>query len=150
MSYLAAKFRGHKSADVTLTWSRTLFALVFIACATTCCGSATETVWSANVPSPDGEWSARGATENTSGPGNNYTSISVHLKTRDDAGPGQLVLLYAQNAIPWRENTPPLAMKWLSPTHLQITFDQVPTFDAQVNSYAGIEISVAKGHVSAQ
>jgi len=150
MSYQASKFRCHKSASVPLVWLHTLLALAFIACATTGCGSATETGWSANEPSPDGMWTARATMENISGPGNNYTAISVYLKRQVDAEPGQRVLLYSQNAIPWRENIPPLAMKWLSPTHLQVTFDQVPTFDAQVNSYAGIETSVGKDQVSAQ
>jgi len=129
-------------------WARALLTIVIVGSAATGCGSATDTLWSATVPSPDRIWTAQAIMENTSGPGNNFTAISVYLKRKNEAGRGKQVLLYSQSSIPWRENTPPLLMTWLAPRHLQVTFNQLPNFDAKITNYAGIDISVGKGSIS--
>jgi hypothetical protein len=130
------------------SWARVLFAIGVVATATTGCGSATETIWNMEVRSPDGLWTANALTERTSGPGNAYTATSVYLKGQSVAGVGQPVLTYPQNVLPWINGSVPLVMTWLTPSHLHVTFNQVPTFDTQAIRYAGIDISVGKNAVT--
>jgi hypothetical protein len=58
------------------------------------CGSAVETVWSVEVPSPDHQWIASGRTDQISGPGNADLSTGVYLKRINRSDPAATVLLF--------------------------------------------------------
>jgi hypothetical protein len=105
------------------------------------CGSAVRTVWSVEVPSPDHQWIAGARTDQTSGPGNADLSTGVYLKRAHSSDPWGTILLF-QNEPVLSKQAISLTVVWLTPSHLQVTFNRVPEFYAQTIKYAGIEISV--------
>jgi hypothetical protein len=105
------------------------------------CGAAVDTVWSVEVPSPDHQWTASARTDRTSGPGNADLSTGVYLKRSGSSNPRATILLF-QNKPSTSKQAITLTVVWLTPSHLQVTFNRVPEFYAQTIKYAGIEITV--------
>jgi hypothetical protein len=105
------------------------------------CGLATETIWSIEVPSPDGQWIASGRTDQTSGPGNADLSTGVYLRRSKDSGRGENVLIF-ENEPASSKLTITLKLVWLTPSHLEVIFNRIPDFESQTVKYAGIDISV--------
>jgi hypothetical protein len=120
----------------------------WLACA---CGSATQTVWQSNVTSPDGRWIASAMMKDTSGPGNNYLATIVVLKRPGSNGRGIEVLSYPQNNLTKaKADRDHPGLSWLTPSHLQVSFNQIPEFDFQAIKCADVEISVAEAAKTSQ
>jgi hypothetical protein len=105
------------------------------------CGLATDTIWSIEVPSPDGQWIASGRTNQTSGPGNADLSTGVYLKRAKDSGREENVLIF-ENEPASSKLAITLKLVWLTPSHLEVIFNRIPNFESQTIKYAGIDISV--------
>ena len=105
------------------------------------CGSAVETMWSVEVPSPDGLWIASARTDQTSGPGNADLTTGVYLRRTNRADSATTVLLFQNKPVSSKRAITP-RIEWLTPSHLQVTFNQLPDFYSQTIKYAGIDISV--------
>ena len=102
-----------------------------------------ETTWSAEAQSPDGQWLATARSQQWSGPGNAYDATAVYLKWMRGSQPPTQVLGFSH-----QYGTMNLKMKWETPTHLAVTYgpserpgDHV-SLDFQVVRISGIEISV--------
>ena len=98
------------------------------------------TIWSAEAPSPDGNWIAIATTRQHGGPGTAGVETRVELK-RTKGSTGQLVLGFFHNP----NNTNPridLTMRWVSPSHLEVGWGGDASLTFQVVKYQGIEISV--------
>jgi len=101
------------------------------------------TIWSADALSPDGLWLATARSQQWGGPGTAYDATTVYLKRiKGSQPPTQLLGFSHQYA------TMQLNMKWITPTHLEVTYgpsgeprDHV-NLDFQVVKCAGIDITV--------
>lgn len=101
------------------------------------------TTWSAEVPSPDGQFVASARTQQWGGPGTAYDATTVDLR-RVGSSPAPMEILEFSHQYS-RMN---LEMNWLTPTHLEVAYgpstkpgDQV-SLDFQVVKIAGIDVSV--------
>lgn len=121
------------------TYSTLLIGL--LAAAIVSCGQGGETIWSVESRSPDGLWIATGRADRYSGPGNAAIIVGVYLRRTNGSYPEEPVLnFYGQ--LPPDKSGVDLAIKWLTPSQLQVSFSQPPDLYYQVSRYAGIEISV--------
>lgn len=103
-----------------------------------CKGS--ETIWSAEVRSPDGKLIASARTIAQSGFGTGYIGTIVYLNwTKGSQSPREILGLTDESEAPAATG---VEMKWLAPTHLELKYKSSQTIDFQAVKYAGIDISV--------
>jgi hypothetical protein len=115
----------------------TLFLLAISLCvALSACKNAV-TIWSTEVPSPDGQWSAVARTDQYSGPGNAALLTTVYLKPIKGSQDPIQVLLFMQNA-----RSIDLRMNWSTSSHLEVTYRQPAVIDFQAIKCGGVDISV--------
>jgi hypothetical protein len=115
-------------------------------------GCAAPTVWKAEVRSPDGSWIAIARTVQSGGYGTASIITSVSLKQANISQPPIEVLAFScQGPVPRPYvldnaanvgGTIGLTMKWVTPLHLDVTYDGHADLYFQAVKYAGIEISV--------
>jgi hypothetical protein len=123
---------------------------IFVYCIMVGCSGA-KTIWSVEAKSPDGQWIASGRTDQYSGPGNAAVMTGVYLQRTQGDKRTEPVLSFSDDQSPANARIIP-TIEWLTPTHLQVSFNRHPELDLQVVKYAGIEISVrdlsvvASGH----
>jgi hypothetical protein len=102
------------------------------------CQSQNAEIWSAEARSPNGDWLATARTIQHFGPGAAGIETRVYLKwTRDSKGPQQILEFFHDGA-----HTINLAMRWVSPSHLEVTYDGHASLDFQVVKCGGIDVSV--------
>jgi hypothetical protein len=114
--------------------------LIFGACllASGCRGS--ETIWSAEARSPDGTMLASARTVAQSGFGTGYIGTIVYLSWAKGSQPKMEILgLSDQSEAPGAAN---VEMKWLTPTHLELTYKGRHTLDFEAVKCNGVDISV--------
>ncbi len=114
--------------------------LVFGLCllASGCKGS--ETIWSAEAKSPDGTMVASARTVAQSGFGTGYVGTIVYLSwAKGSQRPMEILGLSDESEAPEATR---VGMKWLTPTHLELTYQSPQTVYFQAVKYAGIDISV--------
>ncbi len=116
------------------------------------CGPST--VWEEKVASPSGSWIATAKTEQNGGPGNDWIITEVFLEYANMAETRREVLAFScEGAVPHpytldnkanAGGTIDLTMKWLTPTHLEVTFNGSAggTLEFQAVKYHEIDISV--------
>lgn len=102
------------------------------------------TIWSAEARSPDGKWLASAHTEQHGGPGTAGVETVVELKRTDVSRTPEAVLsLFHDPSLPSQSGeTIHLTMKWVAPSHLEVTYDGHADIGLQVVKYGGIAISV--------
>jgi hypothetical protein len=109
------------------------------------------TVWKAEARSPDGSWIASARTVQNGGFGSAHIDTIVYLKWTKDSNPPQEVLGFACHGPVPRPyvldnaanagGTIDLTMKWVTPSHLEVTYKGHPDLYFQVVRIAGIDIS---------
>lgn len=118
----------------------TALALVGLLCA--CyfgCPQDVQTIWSAEARSLDGLWLATAQTIQHSGPGTAGIETRVYLQFVSNTP--TMILEFShddQDASP----TINLAMKWVSPSHLEVTYNGRANLDFQAVKCGGVDISV--------
>jgi len=110
------------------------------------------TIWKAESRSPDGLWLASADTVQNGGFGSAGIQTNVYLKRTNVSGPAAAVLGFSCDGPAPRPyvldnnanagGTINLTMKWITPSHLEVTYDGHATIDSQVDKYDGIDISV--------
>jgi hypothetical protein len=112
------------------------------------CG--TPTIWKAEARSPDGLWIASVQTLQNGGFGTASLDTVVYLKQNNRSEPPVPVLgLSCRGPAPRpyvldqanAGGTINLTMKWLTPSHLEVTYDSHPDLYLQVLKFGGIDIS---------
>jgi len=116
------------------------------------CGRGYTTIWKEAVPSPDGLWLASAETVQNGGFGSAAIQTTVYLKQAGDSQPpteilefwceGPVPRPYVLDNVANNGGTINLTMTWLTPSHLDITYDGHARLDFQAVKCAGIEISV--------
>jgi hypothetical protein len=104
-------------------------------------GCKPETIWSGESRSPDGRIIASARASGANGFGNDGGIHTLtYLKWTSDSQPPTLILdlVDATNA-PTDTN---VEMKWLTPTHLEITYTGKRVLGFQAVKWAGVDISV--------
>jgi hypothetical protein len=110
------------------------------------------TVWKAEVRSPDGIWIASARTIQNGGFGSAHIDTIVYLMQNNASQPPKDVLAfsclgpvprpYVLDNVANSGGTIDLTMKWVTPSHLDVTYDSHPDLYFQVLKYGGINISV--------
>lgn len=120
---------------------RNFLALAAIVVLASGCDMDVQTIWSVEAKSPNGQWVAIGRADRHTGPGNAAIVTGVYLQRNNSSDPEEPVLDFF-NDLPPDKGGIGLAIKWLSPTQLQVTFNGHPDLYYQVVKYAGIDISI--------
>ena len=128
------------SADATLRVINTdgmrscaaVCLLITLMCLFGCRDAAT--IWSTESRSPDGQWVAAAHTDQYGGPGTAGIQSWVTLSHDQDKFE---VLQLSQNA-----TSVDLKLKWLSASHLEITYKEPASVDFEATKCRGIEVSV--------
>jgi hypothetical protein len=103
-----------------------------------CRGS--QTIWSAEAQSPDGKMIATARAIARSGFGINGIETSVYLNwTKGSQSPMLILDLADGSDAPSDTN---VEMKWLTPTHLELTYTGNRSLGFQAVKWAGVDISV--------
>jgi hypothetical protein len=105
------------------------------------CRKGVETIWTAEVKSPDGQWLAKAQTDQRSGFGTDGTVTAVYLQPSNGARSPVLILAFSQNQNA-QTSLIDLKMKWVDGKHLEVSYKEHPDLDFQAVKYAGINISV--------
>ena len=103
------------------------------------CRQDVQTIWSSEARSPDGHWLATAKTTQHFGPGTAGIETTVQLKFVSNPPTEILVFSHDGNDT---SRTINLAMKWVTPTHLDLTYNGRASLDFQVVKCGGVEISV--------
>ena len=118
--------------------------LVLLAGALLCaCGEDVRTTWTAEVPSPDSQYVATARSQQWGGPGTAWDATTVFIAQRSQR-PVQVLGFSHQYG------TMRLAMKWLTPRHLGVTYgpSQRPgdsvVVDFQAIRTTGVDISLER------
>jgi hypothetical protein len=110
------------------------------------------TVWKAELGSPDGLWIASARTIQNGGFGSAHIDTTVELTPGNASQPPKEVLAftclgpvprpYVLDNTANAGGTIDLTMKWVGPSHLEVTFDGHPDLYYQVAQYDGIDITL--------
>ena len=115
-------------------------------------GCAVPTVWHAELTSPDGVWIAIADTAQNGGPGNASIVTTVSVKGNRISNGPQLVLgfdcdgpvprPYTRDDVANAGGTIDLKMKWITSTHLDVTYSGHPNVYLQTVKLWGVDISL--------
>ena len=105
------------------------------------CSSDQVSVWSTQVSSPDRQWNAVGRTNQYTGPGNAAVITAVYLRRAGGSTPEQLVLDFFDDFPPGKGGIE-VALRWLSPTHLDISLSRSASLKFELVKFADVDISV--------
>ena len=112
------------------------------------------TIWKAEAQSPDGSWLASAHTEQNGGFGSASIITGVSLKRADgtvnSGQPFEVLDFWCYGSAPRAYVLDPanaggtinLTMKWLTPSHLEVTYDGRADLNLQVVKFAGVDISL--------
>ena len=105
------------------------------------CRKGVETIWAAEIKSPDGQWLAKAQADQRSGFGTDGAVTAVYLQPSNAARSPVLILAFSQNPNA-QTSIIDLKMKWVDGKHLEVSYKEHPNLDFQAIKYAGIDISV--------
>jgi hypothetical protein len=126
--------------------------LLFSIIASGCMGRDELVVWKESLSSPDGVWVASVTTVQNGGFGSGgiittvYLSRSVNASRRKEvlgfSCDGPMPRPYALDNVANKGGSINLEMKWISATHLDVTFSGHPDLYFQAVKFSGVKISV--------
>ena len=115
--------------------------LIFGVCVVVSGCKGSEKIWSAEARSPDGNMLASARTVAQSGFGTGYIGTVVYLnRVKRSQPPMEILQLSDDYETPSDEIS--VEMKWLTPTHLELTYKGHRTLDFQAVKCFGVDISV--------
>ncbi len=128
------------------------FSLAIVAVCTLGFGCGRDAIWKETLQSPDGQWLASAETIQNGGFGSASIETSIYLKKDNVLNPLKEVLAfqcegpaprpYVVDNVANKGGTINLTMKWLTPSHLEVTYNGRASINFQVVKYEGIDISV--------
>lgn len=105
------------------------------------CKSGSEMIWSAEYKSPGGQWLASGQTVAQSGFGTGCIGTKVYLNWTQGSQPKVLIVdLSYESEVP--RGITNVEMKWITPTHLEVTYKGHPRITFQAIKCGGMDIAV--------
>jgi hypothetical protein len=135
------------------SWIRSAISLIILCVCVMETGCRYDpTVWHMEIPSPDGVWIAIADTAQNGGPGNASIATSISLKRTWSSNTPQLILgfdcdgpvprPYTLDNVANAGGTINLQMKWLTPSHLEVTYAGNPDLYFQAVKVWGVDISL--------
>jgi len=100
-----------------------------------------DTIWTREATSPDGRWQASARTVETGGFGTGDIETDVFLKWTKDSKPSEHILGFVHDPKSVSK-TINLSMTWVTPSHLDVSYDGHATVDLQVVKYGDVDISL--------
>ena len=100
-----------------------------------------KTIWSAESRSPDGKMIATARTTQTSGIGTGDPDTSVYLNWTTGSQAPTIILALMPDG-PDEPGNMNVAMNWLTPRHLELTYKGPRTLDFEAVKCHGVDISV--------
>jgi hypothetical protein len=131
----------------------TPLCLSIVLISVTSCGNKRDlTVWAAQVSSPDLQWIASADTVQNGGFGSGGISTSVYLvRAGSRESPIEVLTFSCDGPIPRpyvldnvanKGGSIGLTMKWITPTHLHVVYEDHPQLAFQAVKLAGIDITI--------
>ena len=114
--------------------------LIFGVCIVVSGCKSSEKIWSAEARSPDGNMLASARTDARSGFGTGAIWTVVYLNRKRSQPPMEILRLSGEYEMPSDEIS--VEMKWLTPTHLELTYKGHRTLVLQAAKCEGVDISV--------
>jgi hypothetical protein len=118
------------------------------------CGSS-NTIWREELRSPGGLWVASADAVQNGGFGSASIQTQVYLETANGSRARKEVLgfscegpaarPYVLDNIANKGGTIGLEMKWVDPSHLEVTYNGRSSINLQLPSYGGVEVSLKGG-----
>lgn len=122
---------------------RLIFYTTISSCALAAGCQDVATIWSAQTPSPDGLWIVDARTEQYGGLGTAAVITVVKLqRVHGSSSSVEILNLSYDSAYP--AGSTAVKVSWLTPTHLDISFNSRVKIDFQAVRYAGIDISASR------
>ena len=117
-----------------------IWLLIFGVCVSASSCDGPKTTWSAESRSADGKMVVRARTIQPSGIGTGNIGTFVDLNWTNGSQSPTIILAFSDGSDePGDKN---VEMKWVSPTHLDLTYRETRTIDFQAVKAHGIDISV--------
>lgn len=130
----------HKPGASAFSHTLKTILLVIVSACTWMSGCKASPTWSAESRSPDGKMIATASTFEQSGFGTGWVQTTVYLNWTKGAQPKMLILAFSDGpSVPGGMN---VGMDWLSPTHLELTYQGGRPLDFQAAKAGGVDISV--------
>jgi hypothetical protein len=95
------------------------------------------TIWSTAARSPDGHWLASATTYQNFGPGTASVDTGVYLRRAEDSRPPAQAWGGASHSSDLHR-PPSVGLNWLTPSHLEVTFQRGGIEDCGFLDYSGI------------
>jgi hypothetical protein len=131
---------------------RCAISLIMVGACLLASACARPTVWHEEVPSPDGSWIAIAETVQNGGFGSAYIETTVSLKaTHSSSAPVMILAFSCEGPVPRpyvldnvanEGGTINLQMKWLTPSHLEVSYSGHPDLTFQAVKLWGADISL--------
>jgi hypothetical protein len=118
-----------------------LFIVVGVCVFGSGCKDGSETIWSAEAPSPDGNRHASARTVANSGFGTGSIWTAVYLNWAKSSQPPTAILQFT-DTFERPSDEISVEMKWLTPTHLEVAYGGHRTLDFQAVKWNGVDLSV--------
>jgi hypothetical protein len=112
-----------------------IFALGVLGC------GGEDTIWSIQLKFPDGCWLASAETIENSGFGTGSLETNADLKWTNGSQAPETVLVLVHD-LDSPSKTIDLAMKWVTPSHLDVTYTGKASVGLQVVKYGDVDISL--------
>jgi hypothetical protein len=119
-----------------------IFVVILGACvlgSSSCTGE--DTVWTAEALAPDGRWLATARTVETGGLGTGSIATHVELKWMRSSSHPETILLFVHDKPP-ESRTIDISMKWITPSHLDVTYNGRASVQLQMVKYGDVDISL--------
>ncbi|MGH9688518.1 MAG: hypothetical protein ACRD5K_15655 [Candidatus Acidiferrales bacterium] len=112
-----------------------IFALAILGC------GGVDTIWSTQLRSPDGRWLASAETVEKGGFGTASLETSVDLKWTDGSESPKDILVLIHDPYSASKSIN-LSMKWVTPSHLDVSYTGKASVALQVVKYGDVDISL--------
>ena len=119
---------------------RVISVLIVGACVSTAGCHPCDTTWSAEAGSPDGKVVATARTIACSGFGTGIIDTRVSLNWVGDSRPAQVVVGFSDEYEAPEKTM--VGMKWITPTHLEVTYRGPRDLTFQAIKWASVDISL--------
>lgn len=129
-----------RPVNIIYEMRRGIWFLIFGVCVSASSCGGPKTTWSAESRSPDGKMVLRARTIQASGIGTGNIGTFVDLNWTSGSQSPTIILAFSDGLDgPGDKN---VEMKWLNPTHLDLTYRGTRTIDFQAVKAHGIDITV--------
>jgi hypothetical protein len=126
--------------NINYEMRKTLWLLIFGVCVSASSCDGPKTTWSAESRSPDGKMVVQARTIEPSGIGTGDIGTFVYLNWTSGSQSPTIILAFSDGSD--KPGDKSVGVKWLSPSHLELTYKGPRTIDFQAVKAHSIDITV--------